>query len=77
MTDYKFPTKIAPAPLAFPNGGGLKHVSTGAGKRQKLERDALEAKHEVERAQLAEKHAKENQPKTSATKSKPKTTGSK
>ena len=31
-------------------------------KVQKLERDALEAKHEVERAKLADKHAKENNP---------------
>lgn len=39
-------------------------MAKGNSKVQKLERDALEAKHEVERAKLAEKHAKESKPTT-------------
>lgn len=54
-------TKIKPAPLAYPNGGGLKNMSTTP-KSQKLEVEALKKKHEVELAKLAEKHAKINKP---------------
>lgn len=55
-------TKIKPAPLAYPNGGGLKTMSTTP-KSQKLEVEALKKKHEVELAKLQEKHAKINKPK--------------
>jgi len=54
-------TKITPAPLAYPNGGGLKTMSTTP-KSQKLEVEALKKKHEVELTKLAEKHAKANKP---------------
>ena len=46
-------------------------MSNGNGKTQKLERDALDAKHEVEKAKLADKHAKENKPKPPTAKAKP------
>jgi hypothetical protein len=57
------PTRLTPAPVAFPNGGGLKAMANKNSKRHQLERDALAAKHEVERAKLQEKHANESKPK--------------
>ena len=56
-------TKVKPAPLAYPNGGGLKYMAT-APKSQKLEMDALKAKHAVEVQKLKEKHASSTKPKT-------------
>jgi hypothetical protein len=56
------PTKVAPAPLAYPDGGGLKNMATKAPKSQSLEVEALKKKHEVELAKLQEKHAKVNKP---------------
>ena len=60
-------TKLKPAPLTYPNGGGLKNMAT-APKSQKLEVDALKAKHEVEMQKLREKHAGANKPKFQAPK---------
>jgi hypothetical protein len=54
-------TKLKPAPLKFPNGGGLKAMATGP-KSQKLEMEALQKKHEVEMQKLKEKHAAANKP---------------
>ena len=58
------PSKIKPAPVPFPNGGGIKAMSGSNSKRQTLEREALAKQHEVAMAKLAEKHAKENTPKS-------------
>lgn len=57
-------TKLEPAPLKYPNGGGIKAM-TGrtAPKSQKLEIEALKKKHEVELAKLQEKHSNVNSPK--------------
>ena len=55
-------TKLEPAPLKFPNGGGLKSMASKP-KSQALEMDALTAKHKVEIAKLKEKHASANKPK--------------
>ena len=55
-------TKLKPAPLKFPQGGGLKAMSNTP-KSQSLEMDALKAKHKVEIAKLEEKHAAVNKPK--------------
>ena len=55
-------TKLKPAPLKFPQGGGLKAMSNTP-KSQGLEMDALKAKHKVEIAKLEEKHASANKPK--------------
>lgn len=60
-------TKVEPAPLAFPNGGGLK-MSQQAPKSQGLEVEALKKKHEVELQKLKEKHAATNKPKSMAPK---------
>jgi len=57
-------TKIEPAPLTYPNGGGLKNMANTAPVSQKLEVEALKKKHEVELAKLQEKHAAANKPKT-------------
>lgn len=62
------PTKLTPAPLAFPNGGGLKTMATKAPASQKLEVEALKKKHEVEIAKLQEKHAKANSTKSNSKK---------
>jgi hypothetical protein len=53
-------TKLKPAPLAYPNGGGLAAMATKPRASQKLEVEALQKKHEVELAKLQEKHSKEN-----------------
>ncbi len=55
-------TKLEPAPLAFPNGGGLSAMSKGSSKRQKLERELLELQHKVNLAKLGERHLRENKP---------------
>ena len=57
-------TKLKPAPIKYPNGGGLASMSTKPRESQKLEVDAMEAKHKAELAKLKEKHAKENKPMT-------------
>jgi len=54
-------TKLKPAPLAYPQGGGLKAMATRP-KSQKLEVEALQKKHEVEMQKLKEKHAAANKP---------------
>ena len=53
-------TKLKPAPLKYPDGGGLKAMATKPRASQQLEVEAMEAKHKVELAKLKEKHAKEN-----------------
>lgn len=55
-------TKVKPAPLSYPNGGGLKAMARGP-KSQQLEIEALQKKHEVELQKLKEKHAAANKPK--------------
>ena len=55
-------TKVKPAPIAYPNGGGLKSMGKKAPASQKLEMEALLKKHEVEIAKLKEKHASTNKP---------------
>lgn len=54
--------KLEPAPLAFPNGGGLKAMAKGSSKRQQMERELLELQHKVNLAKLGERHIKENTP---------------
>ena len=56
-------TKLEPAPLKYPNGGGLKTMAQKAPVSQKLEMEALQKKHEVEIQKLKEKHASANKPK--------------
>lgn len=56
------PTKVTPAPLAYPNGGGLKLMSKKPRESQRLELEALEAKHKAEIAKLKEKHSNVNAP---------------
>ena len=58
-------TKLEPAPLKYPNGGGLNTMASKP-KSQELEIDALLAKHKVEIAKLKEKHAAANTPKVKA-----------
>lgn len=62
------PSKVKPAPVPFPNGGGIRAMSGSGNKRQALEREALAKQHEVELAKLAEKHANENKPKVGKSK---------
>lgn len=56
-------TRLKPASLKYPNGGGLKAMAT-APKSQKLEMEALQKKHEVEIQKLKEKHAASIKPVT-------------
>lgn len=63
------PFKLGQEHLPYPNGGGLKAAMTNqAPKSQKLEVDALKAKHEVELQKLREKHASSMKPKFQAPK---------
>ena len=59
-------TKLTPAPLTYPNGGGLSLMATKPRESQKLEVEAMEAKHKAELAKLKEKHSNENKPKPMA-----------
>ena len=68
-------TKIKPAPLKYPNGGGLKAAAQKAPASQGLEMEALEAKHKVEIAKLKEKHASANKVKANPSKVKAKKNG--
>lgn len=63
-------TKLEPAPLKYPNGGGLKNMASKP-KSQSLEMDAMKAKHEVELQKLREKHAKANSSKPISVSKKP------
>jgi len=59
----RFQTKLEPAPVQYPNGGGLQKLAiTNGRKRQQLEREVLSKQQELDRAKLAEKHSKENKP---------------
>jgi len=53
-------SKLLPAPVKFPNGGGLSAMSSKPRESQQLEVEAMEAKHKAELAKLKEKHAKES-----------------
>jgi hypothetical protein len=57
-------TKLKPAPLTYPNGGGLASMATKPRESHKLEVAALEAKHAAELAKLKEKHAGASKPMT-------------
>ena len=61
-------TKIQPAPVAFPNGGGLKAMARGIGKRQQLERQLVELQNQLNLMKLGERHVKENKPDAPKTK---------
>lgn len=57
-------TKLTPAPLAFPNGGGLKAMSGNGktlAKKHSAESDALEAEYAAKKAALEHKQEKERQ----------------
>ena len=56
------PFKLGREHLPFPNGGGLKAMASKPRESQRLEVEAMEAKHKAELAKLKEKHAKENKP---------------
>jgi hypothetical protein len=55
-------TKLEPAPLAYPNGGGIAAMASKKPESHRLEVEALAKKHEAEMAKLKEKHAKINAP---------------
>jgi len=56
-------TKLKPAPVKYPDGGGLASMATQPKESHKLEVEAMEAKHKAELAKLKERHAKVNNPK--------------
>lgn len=56
--------KLKPAPVPYPNGGGIAAMNKKQSASQKLEVEALQKKHEAELARLKEKHSKENKPMT-------------
>ena len=55
-------TKLKPAPVPYPNGGGLAAMNKRQSSAQKLEVEALQKQHEAELARLKEKHVNENKP---------------
>lgn len=62
-TSQKRETKLKPAEIKYPNGGGLKAMANKRTTTQSLEMDLLQKKHELEMAKLKEKHAAANKPK--------------
>ena len=61
------PFKLGQQHLPYPKGGGLKAMAT-APKSQKLEVEAMKAKHAAELAKLQEKHSSNNKTKFAAPK---------
>jgi len=55
-------TKLKPASVPYPNGGGLAAMNKRQSTAQKLEVEAMQKTHEAELARLKEKHATENKP---------------
>lgn len=55
------PTRLAPAPVKYPNGGGLKAMANmqSLDKKHNAERDALDAQHAAEKAALEHKQSEE------------------
>lgn len=53
----KFPTKINPAPLPFPDGGGLATVASQSNKIKEQEIRVAEEQHKLKLAQIEAKHA--------------------
>lgn len=50
-------TRVKPAPLAYPNGGGLKAMAASAGKEKQLELAVHEAQTELNRFRINKKFA--------------------
>jgi hypothetical protein len=59
----KFRTKLEPAPLSFPDGGGLKAVATRGNKIKQQEIRVAEEQHKLKLAQIEEKHKPKATPK--------------
>ena len=55
--ETKRPTKLKPAPLAFPNGGGLEHMTSQSNKVKEQEIRVAEEQHKLKIAQIEAKHA--------------------
>jgi hypothetical protein len=55
MTQNKV-TRLKPAPLAFPNGGGLAAMATKTNKIKEQELRVAEEQHRLKIAQINEKH---------------------
>ena len=56
-------TKLKPADIKYPDGGGLKAMAEKRTPTQTLEMDLLQKKHALEMAKLKEKHSSANKPK--------------
>ena len=54
----KYVTKISPAPIKFPNGGGLPKMATNKIKEQEIR--VAEEQHKLKLAQIEEKHKPKN-----------------
>ena len=50
------PTRIKPAPLAFPNGGGLAAMASQSNKIKTQEIRVAEEQHKLNLAKIEEKH---------------------
>jgi hypothetical protein len=50
------PTKIQPAPLPFPNGGGIAAMATRGNKVKEQEIRVAEEQHKLKLAQIEAKH---------------------
>ncbi|CAB5219558.1 hypothetical protein UFOVP221_91 [uncultured Caudovirales phage] len=53
----RYPTKLPPAALPFPNGGGIAAVATRGNKVKEQEIRVAEEQHKLKLAQIEAKHA--------------------
>ena len=63
-------TKLEPAELKYPNGGGLEIIRATKTNIKSAEVQLMEARHHLEKLQLKQKHAGQSKPSTPKTKSK-------
>jgi len=57
-------TKLEPAELKYPNGGGLEIIRATKTNIKNAEVQLMEARHNLEKLQLKKKHAEQAKPKS-------------
>ena len=62
-------TKLEPAELKYPNGGGLEIIRATKTNIRSAEAQLMEARHHLERLQLKQKHSEQSKPKTTKSRS--------
>ena len=57
-------TKLEPAELKYPNGGGLEVIRATKSNIKNAETQLMEARHNLERLKLKQKHSEQSAPRT-------------